>query len=230
MNPAPLPPIQPMKGQMPIGQNPGMGGYGQKPLTPSMGGQMDPAMGGMQGQAMAGGVQGGMAGQYNPQNQQASGIDYASRQRQMLNQHLQMQGQQAMQASQQTSSGGFFSRLLGSTPRSEAQVAQRQQVASQGRGGLLSTLGFGKNAGSGGAETPKSYNARRHEAYQTYKKQTFERTKMEKEVARRERMMESAKSSSMQRFNASKMERLQKKLEKGEKDYKKSYLGYKYTK
>lgn len=229
MNPTPLPPMQPMKGQMPIGQNPGMGGYGQKPLTPSMGGQMDPSMGGMQGQMMAGGVQGGMAGQYQPQNQQAGGIDYASRQRQLLNTHLQMQGQRAMQAQQQ-SSGGFFSRLLGSTPRSEAQAAQRQQAQSQGRGGFLSTLGFGRNPASNGAETPKSYATRRHDAYQAYKKQTFERTKMEKEIARRERMIEGSRSSSMQRFNTAKMEKLQKKLEKGEKGYKKSYLGYKYTK
>lgn len=223
-----LPP--PMPGQMPIGQRPmGGGGIGQKPFSPSMGGQMQQGMGGMNGQQMQGGVYGGMAGQYQAQPMQPNRVDYAAQQRQMLHAHLQQQGQMAMR-SQQSSGGGFFSRVFGGSNQASQQAVAQQRAAQAGQGGrrgLLSTLGFGRNQG---ATQTQSYAARRAEAYQTYKKQSMERHKMEKEIGRRQHLAESARSSSMQRFNTAKMERLQKKFDKGGKAFKKSYIDYKYTK
>jgi hypothetical protein len=198
-----------------------------------MGGQIQPGMNGMQGQNMQGSINGGMAGQYQPQNPSRGGVDYAARQRQLLNTHLQAQGQLAMQAAK-SSGGGFLSRVFGGPKASSTAVTRQQQATAAkagqaGKGGLFSNFLFGKNQQAGAADNG-TYRSRRSAAYSEYKKQTMERSKMEKDMARRQRLAESSKSSRMQRFHASKLEKMQKSFEKGEKSYKKSYLGYKYTK
>lgn len=226
-------PLPPMKGQMPIGQNPGQqGAYSNGGMNPAMGGQVDPTQSGMAGQSASQAGFLGMSGQLPPNpNQMNSNTDYAARQRQMLNAHLQLQGQRAMQAAKP--SGGFFSRFFGGQKASSAQAMQRMQATQAQNGqnkGLLNTLGFGRNPNAANTQATKSYAARRSEAYKDYRKMTMDRNKMEKDIARRQKLAESAKSSSMQRFHTSKMNKLQKSFEKGEKAYKKSYLGYKYTK
>lgn len=223
-----------MKGQMPIGQNPGQQGmYGNNGMNPAMGGQVDPTQSGMSGQYAPQAGYMGMQGQLPPNpNQANSNVDYAARQRQMLNAHLQMQGQRAMQAAKP--SGGFFSRFFGGPKASSPQAMQRAQAAQMQNGqskGLLNTLGFGRNPSAAANGQPtKSYAARRGEAYKDYRKMTMDRSKMQKDIARRQKLAESAKSSSMQRFHTSKMNKLQKSFDKGEKAYKKSFLGYKYMK